>query len=239
MRRRLAGALLVIAVGAAVVCLALTGAASARTPDSPLAFSSDSRPYGLSISEWSEQWWRWALSAPTAENPILDLTGEKCGVNQDGHVWYLPSLFGGGMDVTRECTVPHNRALFVPLSSTLNDYPCPDPDFQPAPGQTLEAFLTDGARANEDRVVELSLSVDGTVIDDLFSTRATTPLFHFTADPSLTSSVDPCLTGSDQVAVADGFYVIVKPLPAGSHEVVFHAATARVSTVLTFHLTVL
>jgi hypothetical protein len=46
---------------------------------------------------------------------------------------------------TLACTIPAGKV--DPGASSLrliNDYPCPDPSFEPAAGQTLEDFLTQG-----------------------------------------------------------------------------------------------
>jgi len=74
----------------------------------------------------------------------------------------VPCRHSGQGPVTRSCTIPTGKALFFPIGITyLNDYPCPDPNFQPPPGQTLEEFLTEGAAAIIDLVTELEVIVDG------------------------------------------------------------------------------
>ncbi len=56
-----------------------------------------------------------------------------------------------------------------------------------------------------------------------FAYRFTSPLFHFTGAASLRTSIDGCITGEDQRAVSDGYYVILRPLDPGRHNVVFTA----------------
>jgi hypothetical protein len=203
-----------------------------------LAFAPGAHPYGRSMIDWTEAWWRWELSIPTAHNPGLDLTGADCAQGQSGTVWNLAPIFMNG-SLTRNCAVPEHRALLVSLSGILNDYPCPDPTFQPAPGQSLQEFLTAGARSVVDLVNGLSLTVDGQSVGDPFRYRSTTPLFEFIGDPTLASSIDGCITGAPQPAVADGFLVMLKPLHPGSHTVVFTASdTHGTHTSVTYHLTV-
>lgn len=219
-----------------VVTATATWSASASSPQS-LAFNANAHPYGTSMVNWSESWWRWLMSIPAASNPNLDNTGADCGIQQGSDVFFLASNFGGS--VTRTCTVPAKAALLVPLSALLNDYPCPPEfGFEPPPGQSLEQFLAEGAAAVEDGVTTLSLTVDGVDMPGLFDYRYGTPLFHFTGDPSLTAAIDPCVTGSDQVAVADGFYVMLKPLAPGAHTVTFGAASPNVQSSITYDLTV-
>jgi hypothetical protein len=123
--------------------------------------------------------------------------------------------------VTRSCTVPAGKAIFFPVVNVINDFPCPDPSFQPAPGQSLEDFLTEGANYYIDRVAELEIEVDGVLLRDPFRFRATSDLFTFTGDPSLTAVFDPCITGSPQEAVTDGYWIMVAPLAPGEHTLHF------------------
>src|SRR5437899_4468391 len=46
----------------------------------------NSKPYGLSYSEWSARWWQWVLQIPAATNPNLDATGVDCAEGQSGQV---------------------------------------------------------------------------------------------------------------------------------------------------------
>jgi hypothetical protein len=60
--------------------------------------------------------------------------------------------------------------------------------------------------------------VDGRRLNDLFGYRATSPLFTFTADPSLVA-LDPCVTGTPQFGVTDGYWLMLNPLPPGQHTI--------------------
>jgi hypothetical protein len=202
-----------------------------------LAFPPTADAYGTSLAEWSKAWWRWELSIPTAVNPSLDPTGANCAEGQEGRVWYLGALFTSGT-VERGCSVPAGKAILIALSSLLNDFPCPDPNFKPAPGQSLEDFLAEGARQVEDRVNQLSLTVDGAAVPDLFDRRVATGLFEFTGDISLKTSIDGCITGSPQPAVSDGFFVLLKPLSQGEHTIAFGAATPSFQSSLIYHIDV-
>jgi len=177
--------------------------------------------YGLSYAEWGAQWWRWAYSFPLAQFPPLQSGELDCAAGQSGPVWFLAGTAGQG-PVTRSCTIPTGKAIFFPIITYLNDYPCPDPNFQPPPGQTLEQFLTEGAQAIIDLVTQLEVVVDGRSLNDLFSYRATSQLFTFTADPSLVA-FDSCVTGTSQYAVTDGYWILLRPLSPGRHTIFFHA----------------
>src|SRR6266498_3041732 len=113
----------------------------------PALFPNDAHPFGRDMARWNETLWKWIDSQPAAHNPLLDLSGADCAVGQDGPVWFLPSVIPSGRPfvATRSCTIPRHKALLVQTASILNDFPCPDPSFQPAPGQTLYDFLIEGA----------------------------------------------------------------------------------------------
>src|SRR3977135_307904 len=65
------------------------------------------------------QWWQWALSIPTDQNPTLDTNGQDCMIGQRGSVWFLAGIFGGGT-VSRTCAVPEDTTLFFPLINAIN-----------------------------------------------------------------------------------------------------------------------
>ncbi|HWL84179.1 MAG TPA: hypothetical protein VNO21_00070 [Polyangiaceae bacterium] len=207
----------------------------------PMLFEKDARPYGVSMEQWSERLWKYILKIPFDENPNLDPTGADCAIDQEGPVWFLPAVPGAmlGTSVTRACTIPRGRALFLQLASLANDYPCPDPNFKPAPGQSLYDFLIDGAKPAIDAVRNFDGTLDGVPIKDVLSYRFTSDdLFYFTGDPSM-QAFDSCITGKRQPAVADGYYLMFKPLSPGAHTIVIHGQDMHGTPVtLTENLTI-
>ena len=97
---------------------------------------------GATQAEWTQRFWQWYMSIPVGVGPLNDTDGTQCGINQNGSVWFI----GGpvGSTFTRSCTIPKGKAILAPILNYINDYPCPDPTFQPASGQTLEDFLVTG-----------------------------------------------------------------------------------------------
>src|SRR5262245_55213744 len=176
-------------------------------------FPPDSHPFDRSMIEWSERWWIWIFGIPAGKNPFLDTTGEDCAVNQGGPVWFLASIPdpGTGASFTRSCTVPEGKAFLVSPAAILNDFPCPDPNFHPAPGQSLFDFLSQGAAAIVDTDTP-KLVVDGDELDNPFDFRfASRHLFDITGDPSLRTTLDGCIIGTPQPAVSDGYFYMIKP----------------------------
>jgi hypothetical protein len=68
--------------------------------------------------------------------------------------------------------------------------------------------------------------------------RVKTQLFSFTAPANLIG-FDECVTGSPQLAVSDGYFVFIKPLPRGEHTLVLTSVNADGSNNLgTVHLNI-
>jgi hypothetical protein len=201
------------------------------------AFAPGALPYGQTMIHWSQHWWQWAYSIPATANPLIDGVGQDCVNGQQGTVWYLAVLVQGSG--TRSCTIPRHRALVINLSGVLNDYPCPDPTFKPAPGQTLYQFLIQGAAPIVNAAFGITLTVDGRSLANPMSYRFTSPqLFYITGDPSLQATLDPCIIGTPQPAISDGYFVVLKPLAPGNHVVTFAAKDPSHSTSVTWNLTV-
>jgi hypothetical protein len=180
------------------------------------AVPSSATVLGRSIDSWTESWWHWTFAVPAAQNPELVLTAD-CGVGQDGRVFFVPA-YDGARIYERTCHIPFGKPVLVPLWVVVNDYPCPDPTFEPAPGQSLEAFLREGAIAYNDLVANMVVTLDGKSIDE-DAHRHTTRLFHFEAHASLVGALpDPCLLGTRQPGVSDGFWLMLLAAP-GEHVV--------------------
>ena len=238
-----------------LVCVACGAGAPSPTNDSaadlrseqsnpnPMLYPEDSKVDGRSLARWSELLWTWIYSAPIDHVPLLDPTGADCAVNQNGPVWFLAAVPGSslGTDVTRTCTIPRNKSVMVQLASTLNDYPCPDPNFHPAPGQSLYDFLISPIKPLFDGETGFSVTLDGVPIIDPLSYRFTSDdVFHFKGNATLNPNFDPCVTGKRQEGVTDGFYLMFKPLSPGDHVIVIDGHDMEgVPVRLTHRLTVL
>jgi hypothetical protein len=198
--------------------------------DRALVFAPGAHPFGQSMAEWGERWWQWIFAIPADRNPELDASGAHCGEDQHGPVWYLASTLdpGGAATVRRTCTLPSGKPILISPSGILNDYPCPNPDFHPAPGQSLYDFLRDGARPSVDRVNGLTIALDGRTLARPFDYRFVSPrLFPIRGDVSLQPVLDGCITGSRQPAVVDGYFMMLKGLDEGLHSLSIRATDTK------------
>jgi hypothetical protein len=193
--------------------LTITVTLSSAEASNERVYPINSKPFGLTYGEWSAKWWQWGLSIPTNDSPIVDETGAKCAVGQNNSdVWFL-SGHGGG-EVTRACSIPAGKAIFFPVINVECDYL--------SPGLKTESDLRKCAKDDQDKVTNLHAIVDGVAIPDLKKYRVQSPLFNMTVPEDNIMGISP---GTTQ-AVSDGFWIFLKPLPPGKHEIHFTGSLA-------------
>ena len=169
--------------------------------------------YGNSMGEWSARWVQWFLSIPAATNPANDTTGASCAEGQSGPVWFLAGTSGINYPVTRACTVPAGKPMFIPILNTF--FGAGVFDCEPTvPGtQCNLATLRASAAAAMDPVT-LRAEMDGKRLTRLESQRITTPAYTITYPEG---SVTGVASGSYSPNVADGYWLMVAPPKKGSH----------------------
>ena len=99
------GSLLLLGL-ASMAMQSLTSAHAAPLPP-------DTIVAGKTQAEWSAEYAKWALSFPSAQNPILDTTGAFGHLGNVGPVFFVAASPGG--HVSREISVPAGKPLFFPL----------------------------------------------------------------------------------------------------------------------------
>ena len=207
---------------------ALVGAAPPVQDPKVKVYDPGSTPYGMSYAEWNEAWWHWALSFPLDESPVTDETGDLAGLGQSGPVWFLAGSFGGSVE--RTVTIPKDKALLIPIVNLIGV-------FFPEPGETPPT--EEEFRAQADFVIGFGVShectIDGVEIGDLGDFRAQTGLFAVTVPEG---GLFPA--GTYEPAIADGFYIMIKPLKPGSHTIHFAGTIDLIGLEVeaTYHITV-
>ena len=180
-------------------------------------FPPDAIAYNMTYGEWSAKWWQWILSIPTENNPLNDDNGRNCAVEQSGPVWFLVGTTGGLAE--RTCTIPEGNAILIPVINGECSY-AEYPSFK------SEAELRSCAITQIDKATQLKARIDGVDVTDLNSYRFQSPLFNLTLSENNIFG----LPASTTQAVADGFWILLEPLPAGNHEIQFGGGLVDVST---------
>ena len=196
----------------------------------PGLYSSNSNPYGIPFANWTAKWWQWFIGIPNSQQPFADATGEKCGTNQGGPVWYLVGAAG---KVERTCTIPSDKAILFPILDTECSY-SESPSLK-----TQEDLRKCALDANKDAIIKAS--VDNQEIKVVDKYRVTSNIFNVTYpnDP-----VFPTNSNFSQ-AVSDGWFIFLEPLKPGEHVIKFSASqlagptTAENTAVdVTYHLNI-
>jgi hypothetical protein len=141
-------------------------------------------------------------------------------------VVFLAGTTGG--TATRSCTIPAGTSILVPLINVE----CSTVEGN---GDT-PAELRACARGFAEQFSDLSLTIDGVAIADLQRFRVHSPVFQFTAAKDNVFGV-PAGTAR---SVADGFWVLIRPLSPGTHTISFGGAypPGGFTTFVTYTLTV-
>lgn len=217
-----------------------TSTPQAQSNTTPGVIPPNARPYGMTYGDWGGKWWQWALSFQLADIPFYNTGGPvDISAGQSGHVWFLAGA-NNGLTAPREGVIPAGTALFLPLGNLINDYPCPPQfGFEPNPGESLEQFLQRTGNGFMPQLTDQDLfaEIDGVSVKKLSMYRSISHLFYFTADPALSATFDPCVTGTSQPGVSIGYYLMLNPLPPGQHTL--HFGTVSFGQDITYNLTVL
>ena len=213
----------VLAAAACSVGLAVVAVTVAAKPpfSNSRAYPAQSRPFGHSYTEWSADYWKWALGRPVDGHPFVDSPSFDLGAGQQGPVWFLATPVDGSQALTttnRAGEVPSGTSLFVSLFNS---------EWSDLEGYATETEQRETANFFGDHIVGLSCTLDGVPVVDLSEYRFETAQFSFIAPSPWIFGT----TGGVGRAVADGYYVMLKPMAPGHHVVhisgAFHFSVAE------------
>ena len=190
---------------------------------------------GKPIKEYTKDWWKYAVSFDCAHNPLFGLSAP--GVSQTGPVHCVVGVRNGIS--TRNIVVDKSKTLLVPVINVLKSYPSPDPAFKPAPGQSIDQFLKREASTFVSQVTDKRVYLDGKPINITGDNRFSTNLFTVKGNKDLVNCLD-CITGNNQSAISDGYWVAVKDLGKGNHtlQVIAEAPKQGIKVDATYHINV-
>jgi hypothetical protein len=168
-------------------------------------------------------WLRWANAQPWLDGAIADTTGEKCGLDQAGPVWYLAGTSGG--PTVRECDVPLGKKLFFPLVNRWCVFPDEfyENDEQIASDiELIKQYFFDFEHEN---LCSLTLRIDGQEVrpdleslDEDFYIQVLEP---FELDLHDEHWAPDAFEGGIMPAIGAGHYALVQPLTPGDHVIEF------------------
>ena len=193
MHRGRIGLLLGIALASACAGHAFAQAGNASVPwtNGPVE--------GVSLGDWTAQWWRWTQHAAIA--PYLDPDGRLCDMDQSGSVWFLAGT-DGTFEPRRRCVVPEGKYLLLPVINMYYQH-------RVAKGQSANCSQVQArAAVNNDHLVSAVVVLDGKPLGDMRVHRVRSNCFQ--PNPG---------DGSSTLAASDGYWLMLKPLPRGRHTI--------------------
>ena len=194
------------------------------------------RYFGKSYDEWGSVWWRWVLEAPASTHPVIDTTGEFCGVDQTQPLFFLGGDFGGSVE--RKCPVPRGKPVFFPLLNYFWDN-CGVPPADQTPNRDIIAEL----EKFSDSVTALSLKVDGRSIGSApadfepYLSDVTRFSYVVPADDSFYDYLGIDFAGRCAPSFQTGYYVMIS-FERGKHELEFSGTQGDFALDVKYSLTV-
>lgn len=230
---------------AAAVAALLAAPAAVAHVKPPHVLSPTSPHLGRTYAQWSAAAWRWELEQPNkASSPVVvPNPGTKtspqqvnCRLGQSGKVWFLGGIFSliqtNYTSAYRECSIPSAKYLYFPVvDSWMDDLNCPG---QP-PFTDTAAELKQAVANQMDDVTSMRVVIDHHLIPGLTSTSSP---YRFAANgfsytlPSNSALSDACpgdpfpggtTPPKPPGAFANGYYIMLAPLPPGVHHITFAA----------------
>lgn len=182
-------------------------------------------------------WWQWALSVPTAANPLVDTDGSNCMVGQRGKTWYLAGSFNGG-SVTRKCTIPQGVKLFFPVANSVW---FDNPGVCGQVGSIAVAQLRASAAQFIDSLATFRVTIDSRTVRAVRRLRSEVFPLAFPADnlfAPLCANDGGFPAGVYPRSVDDGWYAEVEDLSVGPHTLQISASAPGFDLNIVYQLTV-
>ncbi|TXC84957.1 hypothetical protein FRZ40_30450 [Paraburkholderia azotifigens] len=192
---------------------------------------------GKTYVEWEVAFWQWALSLPvnsTLRHPFSDCESRPISSWQTGIVWFWTAPDSPSMTCDQQRTIiPAGTAIFLSLLGIE--------------ASSLEAppFLAESATEQKQiatsygsKISNVFCTIDDVKVQNIATYRTTTGQFTFLA-PSPWAYGEK---GGQGTAVADGYFLLLKPLSPGAHKIhyggVFHTPVGELPKDITLLITV-
>lgn len=176
--------------------------------------------FGKTNQQWTSEWWQTMMSYDCAHNP-LNLQSLSMTVNQTSPVVFLAGVTSG--IAFRTIEVSGDKALLIPIINVINEYSSKDTVQNSVPDQTIEQLLKVEAHNYINQATNMNVVLDGRPIRIGYNNRVASNLFSFTGNQDLSSCTQHTVTGQPQVAVSDGYWIILQNLAHGRHTLHTHA----------------
>jgi hypothetical protein len=196
---------------------------SVRSQEGDPIFPVGSSPYNVPFKEWTQKWWQWFISIPKQHNPNMEnALGDKyqavdCSYLQDpaSPVFFVPYVMKErGSPAEATCNIPEGKAVMVGIDNGWMD--TGDPRTKGADAEALASYVQE----SNIYPAKFDITLDGKPIPltNEEKYRVLSNPFNVTF-PDVASPQDAMWDEppGTYLAVADGWYLMLKPLPPGEH----------------------
>jgi hypothetical protein len=168
-------------------------------------------PFGSSYEEHVKKFWKTYLEIPLASNPMF--VPDLCSGVQSASdpVYYLPANLGV-KSTTKDCSTKEGKSILIPIIGVVV-----------LPHEVKPGKQGKVAHKDEDSVKSMYLQIS---IGDSSIALNKPELGDFRIRPGSFRALMPKdglydAPAGDTVCIADGYYVITRPILAGSYEIKF------------------
>lgn len=190
--------------------LAALTLAIAPLPFAPAALAQDANRQVVP-PQLIERWWQWRVALPELASPSSDPSGRFCDAGQQGDTWFLAAALAAGsgsQPLQRQCRIPRGWRVFFPILTVAK--------FTANATEDAGCEKAKAAAAEQvESATEFFASLDGAPLIHPENRRAATAsCFPLAAAPSASA-------GGPRFAAADGYWLLLDPLPPGDHELIY------------------
>jgi hypothetical protein len=157
-----------------------------------------------------------------------------CSAGQSDKVWYLAGTFGGSAE--RTCSIKKGKAIFFPLFNGIFWTP-----LNPAvPEDCTDERSCRGVSENIDKLTSWTCTVDGDpCVWSYQVVRAQSDARPLNLPEGSIAVTDfGYAPGVREISIADGYWVMLDPLPPGPHTIHFTSSAPDFALDVTYHLMV-
>jgi len=182
-------------------------------------YPQNSKPLGLTFSEWSAKWWQWLLSISKSLNPAMDSSGENASIGQSkSKVFFLCQSIENVKPPSRKISIRTGTSLFLPIINWISNF---------YEHGKSEKELIETATEKMDVIGNLRFNLNGINIQGLEKYRFRSKFF--TVELPQDNILD--LPAGKARLISDGYWVFTKPIVTDTRISTFGTCSSGVTKI--------
>jgi hypothetical protein len=182
-------------------------------------YPQNSKPFGLTFSEWSARWWQWLLLIPKSLNPAMDSSGENASIGQlNSKVFFLCQTIENVKQPNRKISIRRGTSLFLPVINWISNF---------YEHGKSERELIETATERMDVIGNLKFNLNGMNIQGLEKYRFRSKFF--TVELPRDNIID--LPVGKARLISDGYWIFTKPIVTDTRISTFGTCSSGVTKI--------